>query len=237
MKPLPTKKEWPTGKTITITLVALIALLFSTTSFAWTGRVLRVVDGDTIEISYQGNLEKVRLLNVNTPESVHRDKRRNVPIGKVASKYTKKRLAGKSVILELGTPTRGKYGRLLAYVFIDGVNFNVELVRQGLSPYYIKYGKSDDYDQEFRNAEQSARKEKLNIWSDKNLISKNKSASEDKAEFEALEGKYIGNSRSLKLHRHDCIWGQRVSEKNRVIYRLRGASVADGYEACKVCLP
>jgi len=44
---------------------------------------------------------------------------------------------------------RGNYGRLLAYVFVDGQNLNLDLVRQGLSPYYTKYGKSEKYDADF----------------------------------------------------------------------------------------
>jgi endonuclease YncB( thermonuclease family) len=50
---------------------------------------------------------------------------------------------------------RGNYGRLLAYVFVDGQNLNLDLVRQGLPPYYTKYGKSEKYDAEFRTAEKT----------------------------------------------------------------------------------
>ena len=64
------------------------------------------------------------------------------------------------------------YGRLLAYVFVDGKNLNIDLVRQGLSPYYTKYGKSQKYDHAFRSAEKLARKEKLNIWGDPDLTQK-----------------------------------------------------------------
>jgi micrococcal nuclease len=85
-------------------------------------------------------------------------------MGKVASEYTKQRLAGKYVGIELETKTRGKYGRLLAYVFVDGQNFNLELVREGLSPYYTKYGLSEKYDQGFRKAEKYARDNKRHIF-------------------------------------------------------------------------
>ncbi|MDX2496917.1 MAG: thermonuclease family protein, partial [Desulfobacterales bacterium] len=51
-------------------------------------------------------------------------------------------------------------------------NLNLDLVRQGLSPYYTKYGKSQNYDSEFRSAEKLARKEKLNIWGDSELTKK-----------------------------------------------------------------
>ena len=59
-----------------------------------------MVDGDTIVVDYNGRYEKVRLVCVNTPKSVHPDKKQNVPLGKVASDYTKQRLSGKSVGLK-----------------------------------------------------------------------------------------------------------------------------------------
>ncbi|GAH16418.1 unnamed protein product, partial [marine sediment metagenome] len=80
---------------------------------------------------------------------------------------------GKSVNLEFEIKKlRGNYGRLLAYVFVDGQNLNLDLVRQGLSAYYTKYGKSEKYDAKFRAAEKKARKEKLNIWGDPELTKK-----------------------------------------------------------------
>ena len=145
-------------------------MLFPVILLAGQYKVIRVVDGDTIVVNYHGKYEKVRFLCVNTPESVHRDNKQNVPMGKVASKYTKHRLNGKYVDLEFEGRGRGHYGRLLAYVFVDGENFNAELVKQGLSPYYTKYGLSEKYDQEFREAERYARQHKLNIWRDPETV-------------------------------------------------------------------
>jgi micrococcal nuclease len=136
-------------------------------------KIIRIVDGDTIVIEYDGKYEKVRMLCVNTPESVHSDAKQNIPMGKVASKYTQKKLTGKYVNLEFEIDRlRGNLGRLLAYVFVDGQNLNLDLVRQGLSPYYTKYGKSQKYDAQFRSAEKLARKEMLNIWGDPELTKK-----------------------------------------------------------------
>lgn len=123
-------------------------------------------------IDYHGNTENVGLLRMNTPESVHRDKKQNIPMGKVASDYTKGRLEGKTVELKFEGPTRGNYGRLLAYIIVDGINFNLELVSEGLSPYYTKYGRSEKYDAEFKAAERNARSHKLNIWGDPELTKK-----------------------------------------------------------------
>jgi len=93
-------------------------------------------------------------------------------MGKVASRYTQKKLTGKYVKLEFESYQRGRYGRLLAYVFVDGKNINLDLVRQGLSPYYTKFGKSQKYDAEFRAAEKRARKKKLHIWGHPELTKK-----------------------------------------------------------------
>lgn len=149
-----------------ITQIIVSFLLFLPIfAMAEPSKVIRVIDGDTIQILYNGKHEKVRLLRVDTPESVHPDKKQNVPLGIVASEYTDSRLTGKYVDLVFEREERDKYGRLLAYVFMDDNNFNLELVRQGLSPYYTKYGKSLKYDVEFKSAEKSARDEKLGIWS------------------------------------------------------------------------
>jgi len=91
----------------------------------------------------------------------------------VASRYIQEKLTGKHVNLVFKIKRlRGNKGHLLAYVYVDGQNLNLDLVRQGLSPYYAKYGKSEKYDAEFRAAEKQARKEKLNIWGDPELTEK-----------------------------------------------------------------
>jgi micrococcal nuclease len=82
-----------------------------------------------------GRTEKVRLLCVDAPESIHPDKKQNIPMGKVASLYAEERLSGKYVELEFEEHRlRGNYGRLLAYVIVDGVNFNLERSVRGYPP-------------------------------------------------------------------------------------------------------
>ena len=153
-------------------------------------KVIRAVDGDTVVVVHHGKEEKVRLLCIDTPESVHPDKKQNIPMGKVASDFTSHRLMGKYVDLEFGPELRDRYGRLLAYVVVGGENFNIEIVRQGLSPYYTKYGSSRKYDQDFREAEKLARKNKLNIWGDPELTER----------YMRLKSKW-GQARSEGSHR------------------------------------
>jgi endonuclease YncB( thermonuclease family) len=126
---------------IVIFFIAFLLALFTLSSAAQF-KVISIVGGDTIVLDYKGKYEKVRLLCVNTPESVHPDKKQNIPMGKIASNYTTESLKGKYVDLEFEGTKRGKYRRLLAYVLVDESNFNLELVEMGLSPYYTKYGLS-----------------------------------------------------------------------------------------------
>ena len=129
-------------------LTTLVSLLLITIFPVSAEMVTRVVDGDTGDVLMPtGEVVRIRLLCVDTPESVHPDKARNFPMGQVASDYTKRMLYGKTVplVYEDGN-RRGRYGRLLAYILVEGVNYNVELVRQGLSPYYTKYGRSSTFD-------------------------------------------------------------------------------------------
>ncbi len=106
--------------------------------------VTRVVDGDTIEVDYNGTLEKVRLIGVDTPESVHPDSSKNTEEGILASDYTKAKLEGKQVELEFDVQQRDQYGRLLAYVWVDGLMYNKTLLEDGVAnlatyPPNVKY--------------------------------------------------------------------------------------------------
>ena len=231
-----------------IPFLITLLLILPSLSLAAQHKVIRIVDGDTIVVNYKGKYEKVRLLCVNTPESVHPDKKQNIPMGKVASNYAKKRLKGKYVDLEFGGPIRGRYGRLLAYVFVDGDNFNLELVREGLSPYYIKYGLSQKYDKEFREAEQYARKHKLNIWGDPALTQKylrlkskwgqyKSTVSSSPATFQTKEWKYVASKNSKVFHRPDCKWAKKISSKNLIGFRSREEAVKSGRRPCRSCEP
>jgi len=93
-------------------------------------RVVAVVDGDTIDVSWAGRRERVRLLGVDTPETV--DPHRPVGCyGPEASAFTHRRLSGRPVQLTFDRQRRDRYGRLLAYVAVEGHRFNDELLTGG----------------------------------------------------------------------------------------------------------
>lgn len=106
--------------------------------------VTRVVDGDTIVATVNGRSEKIRLIGVNTPESVHPNKSKNTEEGRQASAFTKEQLQGKEVLLEFDVQQRDKYGRLLAYVYLNNKMFNETLLEKGYAkiatyPPNVKY--------------------------------------------------------------------------------------------------
>ena len=97
-----------------------------------TARVERVVDGDTLIVRYQGENHTVRLIGVDTPESVHPTE----PVeyfGMEASAFTRARLDGQTVelVVDPADDTVDAYGRLLRLVYLDGENFNATLIREG----------------------------------------------------------------------------------------------------------
>ena len=95
-----------------------------------TVRVVAVVDGDTLDVAWDGRRERVRLLGVDTPETV--DERRPVGCyGPEAAAFTARRLQGRTVRLEFDRQRRDRFGRLLAYVDVDGRRFNDELLAGG----------------------------------------------------------------------------------------------------------
>ena len=83
-------------------------------------RVEHVVDGDTIIVNIDGAETKVRLIGIDTPESVADESyKENTPEGDEASEYTTNLLSGNSVYLEYDAETQDAYGRTLCYVFLS----------------------------------------------------------------------------------------------------------------------
>jgi micrococcal nuclease len=105
-------------------------------------KVLRVIDGDTVQVEIYfppsgiSNLETIRLIGVDTPESV--DRRKPVQyFAKEASAFTKNVLSNNFVYLAFDTNLRDKYNRLLAYLYLPtGHNFNALLLLNGYAKVY-----------------------------------------------------------------------------------------------------
>jgi micrococcal nuclease len=126
-------------------------------------KVLRVVDGDTFTITFNGQTERVRLIGVDTPESVHPDPDKNVEYGKIASEFTTGYLLGKDVTLEFDVQERDQYGRLLAYVWIGGKMFNEVLLLEGHAQ-VATFPPNVKYVETFLVAQADARERGVGLW-------------------------------------------------------------------------
>lgn len=125
--------------------------------------VKRVVDGDTLKIDYNGKEESVRLIGVDTPESVHPDESKNTEFGKKASEFSKNYLEGKQISLEFDVQERDKYGRLLAYVYLNGIMYNKTLLEEGYAK-IATYPPNVKYVDDFTKIQEEARNNKKGLW-------------------------------------------------------------------------
>lgn len=115
--------------------------------------VVSVVDGDTFDISPAvRGMDRVRMIGVDTPEVYGGTE----PCGPEASEYTTRHLEGRRVTLGVGEDPKDPYGRLLAWVWLDGQMFNKMLVLAGLAE-AVSYPPNTRYDQKLAQAEALAR--------------------------------------------------------------------------------
>lgn len=128
---------------------------------------IKHIDGDTSKFKIEGKEKTVRYLLIDTPETKH--PRLGVqPFGKEASERTKSLLSSaKKIEVEYDVgPKTDKYGRDLAYVFVDGKMVNEILVREGLAKVAYVYPPNTKYLDRLKAAEALAKEEKLGIWSE-----------------------------------------------------------------------
>lgn len=130
--------------------------------------IVKVIDGDTVQVKINGKSEVIRLIGIDTPESV--DPRKPVQCFSIeATKKAKELLpTGKRVTLE-SDPTQGdkdKYNRLLRYIFLeDGTNFSKLMISDGYAHEYT-YQVPYRYMEEFKETEKEAREAKRGLWAD-----------------------------------------------------------------------
>ncbi len=129
--------------------------------------VVRVVDGDTVDVTIDGRQERLRLIGIDTPETV--DPRGPVQcFGREASDRAKQLLtAGSAVRLEAdpSQDERDNFGRLLRYVWLaDGRLFNLEMIGEGFAHEYT-FRTPHKYQAQFRAAQAEARQQERGLWS------------------------------------------------------------------------
>jgi endonuclease YncB( thermonuclease family) len=144
------------------TVVVLLAFLWlfvpQAHAKSFTGKLVKVLDGDTVEVLHDGKAERVRLAQIDCPE-------KNQPFGQAAKRYVLEIAAQKIVTVEVDTVDR--YGRTVGEVFLpDGLNLNKQIVGAGYAWQYKRYSK----DPEYAELETRAREAKLGLWQDKSPV-------------------------------------------------------------------
>ncbi len=130
--------------------------------------VVKHVDGDTVHVEISNppselqGYEKIRMIGVDTPETVHPNKQVEY-FGKEASNFTKNRLLDKTVYLAFDWNLQDKYNRLLAYIYLpDGSCHNADIIRDGYGHAYTRF--PFQFLEEFRALERYARENNRGLW-------------------------------------------------------------------------
>lgn len=143
----------------TVFCAALLLLaIYPSSSLAFSGKLVRVLDGDTVEVLREGKAERIRLAEIDAPES-------NQPFGQASKRFVLEVAAQQIVTVAVRTTDR--YGRTVGEVFLpDGRSLNRELVRQGLAWHYKQYSR----DASLGELETEARAAKRGLWGDANPV-------------------------------------------------------------------
>jgi len=132
-------------------ILFFIFCLSSCTDVTYQGKVTRVTDGDSLNVRTRYEPLKVRLAEIDAPEY-------SQPHGKIAKKALAKLIANKRVIVE--EQTIDQYGRVVARLYIDKLDINAEMVKQGHAWAYREYS----FDIDLYKLENEAKIAKRGLW-------------------------------------------------------------------------
>jgi endonuclease YncB( thermonuclease family) len=122
------------------------------------GNVVKVVDGDTYDINIEGRQTRIRMYGIDAPE-------RGMDFYKVSKNYLVSLCDGNQIRVEL--IEKDRYGRIIAKSFLpNGKELGAEMIKAGLAWHFKKYSKDED----LSYYEETARQQKLGLWSSKNPI-------------------------------------------------------------------
>ncbi|MBM4284218.1 MAG: nuclease [Deltaproteobacteria bacterium] len=180
--------------------------------------VAKVSDGDTVVL--EGG-QKVRLLGIDAPELEKEGKPAEFLAHKARAELAGL-VQGKKVRLEYDKLRHDHYGRVLAYLFLpDGVFVNAELVRQGWVRVYL-IPPNLRFKEELVAAQRQGMATGRGIWQ--------RALNQD-------EKHYLGNRKSLRLHRPGCHLAQKMSQGNRVRFDTLKKAYEEGFSPCRTCKP
>ena len=152
-------------KVVTIITPVILAILlcFVSTSFAGQFKVTRVYEGDTLKAESQGYEITVRLVGIDSPETSKNKNEPGQPFSQKAKIHLQKLVLNKTV--EIEGYGLDRYSRVLGVLYVDGLNVNLEMVKEGLAEVYKGKPALGFDNRPYWDAEQEARKNKRGMWS------------------------------------------------------------------------
>lgn len=208
-------------KNTLLIIFLLILLCLSPIAYSQTYQVSKVIDGDTIELD---NGERVRYIGIDTPE--FRANQEPDPYAQEAYEANYNLVDGKEVYLEFDVQERDRYGRILAYTYVDDLFVNAWLIENGYAQ-IMTIPPNVAYQDLFLKLERQAREENRGLWG----IETTKTTKEE------VEYPYIGNRNSMKFHHYYCDSVKDMKDKNKVYFKTREEAIDEGYVPCKRCNP
>ena len=204
---------------------AINTTLPSTNTTLVSARVNNVIDGDTIDVVFEDNsTSRVRLIGVDTPE-LSSTNSVIISQAKKAKQFTYEQLFNANVELEYDIEKTDKYGRLLAYVWINNSLFNNMLVKNGYA-YISTYPPNIKYVDTFTSSQSYAQEKCLGLW-----YTSNNSSQETKIYY------YISAGGSDKFHSMSCEWADMINRDFANFYTTRDEAISKGLRPCRVCNP
>lgn len=177
--------------------------------------VLSVIDGDTIRILYEGKETPVRYLLIDTPETNH-PRFGEQPLGKEATEENRRLIESGDVSIEFDVGDRlDDYGRLLAYLYVDGESVQQQLLETGHARVAYVFPPNTRYLEDFKEAEQSAKEQELGIWQYENYATERGFDNDAVEEDEKSE---IGPGSG------ECDIKGNINRKGAKIYHMPGSS-------------
>jgi endonuclease YncB( thermonuclease family) len=223
-------------------LAAILALSASAQPQTITGKVVGVADGDTITVLDAGKRQhKVRLDGIDAPES-------SQDFGSRAKQSLSDLVFGKTVTVI--SSKKDRYGWTVGKVMLgDGKDINLEQLERGYAWFYRQYAKelSREDARAYEQAERAAREEKIGLWAGPSPIppwehraaQRNESSGGNSRPSVTLEARpqstIIGDRNSMIYHKPDCPDYDKVSERNRALFRTEADAQAAGYRKARNC--
>lgn len=147
-------------KSVFLTVLILVIIILTGCNQQEEVYIERVIDGDTIKTAAG---DSIRLIGVDTPE-IDWENNDSEFYAQKARLFTEKMLLNKNIALEYDSEKEDHYGRILAYVFYEGENFNEILIEKGYASLMIVEPNSK-YELDFKKAAAEARSQNLGVWS------------------------------------------------------------------------